>query len=86
MQPGRGSILTTPMVIALMAFAIVAFLFLIDTSINPDNSNKTTTTTTQKKVAPSSNDNQNVNTADTTEGTFETNLNTNSTADDSIAE
>lgn len=34
--------LTTPLVIATMAFAVVAFLFLIDTAINPDGTNQST--------------------------------------------
>lgn len=37
---------TTPLVIAIMAFAIVAFLFLIDTAIMPANSNQVTNRTT----------------------------------------
>lgn len=40
---------TTPLVIAIMAFAIVAFLFLIDTAINPDGSRKSTNTATRSK-------------------------------------
>ncbi len=35
---------TTPLVIAIMAFAVVAFLFLIDTAINPDGTKKTKNT------------------------------------------
>lgn len=31
---------STPLVIAIMAFAVVAFLFLIDTAMNPDGTNK----------------------------------------------
>ncbi len=37
-----GSILSTPLVMATMAFAVVAFLFLIDTSINPDGTRQST--------------------------------------------
>lgn len=40
---------TTPLVIAIMAFAVVAFLFLIDTAINPDGSKKSADTATTKK-------------------------------------
>lgn len=37
-----SSIFSTPLIIATMAFAVVAFLFLIDTSINPDGTIKNT--------------------------------------------
>lgn len=37
-----GSIFSTPLIIATMAFAVVAFLFLIDTSINPDGTRQST--------------------------------------------
>lgn len=40
---------TTPLVIAIMAFAVVSFLFLIDTSINPDGSSKPTNAVTVRK-------------------------------------
>lgn len=38
----RGSVLNQPMVIALTAFAVVAFLFLVDTAINPNGTIKST--------------------------------------------
>lgn len=41
---------TTPLVIAIMAFAIVSFLFLIDTAIMPANSNQTTNRTANKNA------------------------------------
>lgn len=41
---------TTPLVIAIMAFAIVAFLFLIDTAIMPANSNQVTNRTVNKNA------------------------------------
>jgi len=69
-----GSILTTPMVIALMAFAIVAFLLLIDTSIMP----KEKSPNTNLIVNRSTNTNTvttTTNTNSTTEGTFSTNTN-----------
>lgn len=59
------------MVIALMAFAIVAFLLLIDISIFPPKKATTTVTNTNTTT----NQNQNTNTAGTTTGTFETNSN-----------
>lgn len=72
-----GSILTTPMVIALMAFALVAFLLLIDTSIMPRGTKNTNT------IKKTLNTNQTTNTNpagttltnSTTEGTFSTNTN-----------
>ncbi len=41
---------TTPLVIAIMAFAIVAFLFLIDTAIMPATSNQTANRTANKNA------------------------------------
>lgn len=46
----RSSILSTPLVIATMAFAVVAFLFLIDTSMNSDGSKTTTNTRTNQNT------------------------------------
>ncbi len=49
LRPGSGRAgFTTPLVIAIMAFAVVSFLFLIDTAINPDGTRKTTTKNTNQ--------------------------------------
>lgn len=59
----QGSILSTPLVIATMAFAVVAFLFLIDTSMNPagnsqltnspiNQNNNSTACTQEAKLCP----------------------------------
>lgn len=67
------TILNTPMVIALMAFAIVAFLLLIDTSIMPTgdkNNNVVVNRNTNNAL-----DTVPANTNSTTEGTFDTNTN-----------
>lgn len=66
------------MVIALMAFAIVAFLLLIDTSIMPSGK-KSTNSNLVNRSTNTSNTNRTTttNTSSTTEGTFSTNTNTN---------
>lgn len=63
------------MVIALMAFAIVAFLLLIDTAVMPSESNKNTANV-NKKTTTTVNQNDNTNSTGTTEGTFLTNTDT----------
>lgn len=77
----KKNFLSTPLVIAIMAFAVVAFLFLIDTAINPDGSKKTSTT---KVVTKNLNVNNNTNSVSATNenivirnGNFATNENTN---------
>ena len=77
-----GSILTTPMVIGLMAFAIVGFLLLVDTAVFPP---KNTSPKAHRNTA-TVNQNANTNTAGTTEGTFLTNDNTNASDDAGAAE
>lgn len=47
MRPRTGY--TTPLVIAIMAFAVVAFLFLIDTAVNPDGSRESAQSTTNTR-------------------------------------
>lgn len=69
-----GSILSAPMVIALMAFAVVAFLFLIDTSINPDGSKENANLVVNRSTT-NTNTTVNSNTNSVTEGTFLTNTN-----------
>ncbi len=78
MAPQRVAILNAPMVIALMAFAVMAFLFLIDTAINPDGSSPNANVVVNRSANNSVNTNQ---TESVTEGTFLTNTDTANTND-----
>lgn len=76
---------TTPLVIAIMAFAIVSFLFLIDTAINPDGSKKTTNTASKNTNVTVSNQNTNASGVNTN-STVLANNNTNEHTDNGTAD